>query len=339
VNEIILAFGLDAEEFSVSRILSGHIHQTYKLTGAPSYILQRVNKNVFSKPLDIACNLRLASNHLKANHPQYLFLSSIPTKNGDELYFDHEGYPWRLYNFIENSTTIDQVASEREALNAASAFGRLTRYLEGVDVDQFAPTIERFHDLSWRYEQFETALHHSQKDRREKAADSIVLCHRYKVLVDQYVDLIQSKKMLPRIMHNDTKINNVLLDERTREAICVIDLDTLMPGYFIYDVGDMIRTFVCPVNEEEKDLASIVFRKDIYDAIRNGYQSQMGDILSRDELGLFPFAGKMMTYIMALRMLADYLNGDVYYHTTYPEQNHVRAKNQLKLLEVISAAI
>jgi hypothetical protein len=129
------------------------------------------------------------------------------------------------------------------------------------------------------------------------------------------------------------------MDATSRQAICVIDLDTLMPGYFIYDVGDMIRTFVSPANEEEKDLAKVVFRKPIYDAVVEGYLSQMEPKLNEVEKTLFSFAGRMMTYIMALRMLADFLNGDIYYHTTYPEQNFVRATNQLKLVEVLSRSL
>ena len=139
-----------------------------------------------------------------------------------------------------------------------------------------------------------------------------------------------------RIVHNDTKINNILFDGITGQTICAIDLDTLMPGYFIYDLGDMVRTFVSPVSEEEKNLEKIVFRKNIYDSLMKGYLSQMNDVMSHEEKQAIPFSGLMMTYIMALRFLADYLNGDVYYHTTYPGQNLVRAKNQFRFLEVLS---
>ena len=152
----------------------------------------------------------------------------------------------------------------------------------------------------------------------------------------KYDNLIQSGALKLRIVHNDTKINNILFDSITGQTICAIDLDTLMPGYFIYDLGDMVRTFVSPVSEEEKDVTKISFRKDIYDALTNGYLSQMNDVMSAEEKSAIPFSGLMMTYIMALRFLADYLNGDVYYHTVYPGQNLVRAKNQFRLLQVLS---
>jgi hypothetical protein len=141
---------------------------------------------------------------------------------------------------------------------------------------------------------------------------------------------------VPRIQHNDTKINNILFDKKTDKANCVIDLDTLMPGYFIYDVGDMIRTFVSPVSEEEKDLNKIIIRKEILDAVIDGYLSQMGDVLTKKEKTLIPFGGMMMTYIMGLRFLTDFLNGDVYYQTTYPGQNSIRASNQFYFLDLLS---
>jgi Ser/Thr protein kinase RdoA (MazF antagonist) len=337
VEDAIRSFGLDPSKFKITKIPSGYIHATYKLTGTPSYILQRVNKDVFKKPQLISDNLQVAAEYLQLHHPDYLFLSSLSTVKGGGLYTDAEGYPWRLFAFIENSMTIDKVENEKEAFQASAAFARLTRTLEGVDVGKFHPTIGRFHDLAWRYEQFENALQTAQPDRRASAADSIDACQRNKYLVDRYNELIASGRLRLRVTHNDTKINNILLDADSRVPICVIDLDTLMPGYFIYDVGDMIRTFVCPVTEEERDLSKIVFRKAIYEAVKSGYLSEMGAALNDSEVSLFQFAGQMMTYIMALRMLTDYLNGNIYYQITYPEQNMVRARNQLRLLEVLSA--
>ena len=339
MKEIIQSFGLDPEKFVVQRIPSGHIHATYKLVGNPSYILQRVNKDVFKQPQVIANNLRIAADYLKKKHPGYLFLAALPTIEGKEMSFDKEGYPWRLFLYIENSITTDRVEAEKEAYHAAAAFARLTSHLDGIDITPFKPTIDRFHDLSWRYEQFEQAVESCKGERLHTAKGAIETSKKFKPLVDRYRDLIQEGSLRLRIMHNDTKINNILLDATTREPVCVIDLDTLMPGYFIYDVGDMIRTFVSPANEEEKDLSKVVFRKPIYDALVAGYLSQMGDRLSEPEKTLFPFAGMMMTYIMALRMLADFLNGDVYYHITYPEQNFVRATNQLRLLEVFDQSL
>lgn len=332
MKEILEAFGLPSS-LSISRIQTGYINHTYKVVGERSYILQRINKNVFTKPEEIARNLRLAANYLAQHHPEYLFLSGVKTRTGEEMVYDGEGFPWRLFPFIANTITIDKVETEKEAFNAAKGFARLTKNLAGCDLSGFKPTIERFHDLSWRYKQFEDALAQANDDRKNESAEAIEACQYFSFLVKEYESLISSGSLTTRILHNDTKINNILFDATTREAVCVIDLDTLMPGYFIYDLGDMIRTFVSPVDEEEKDLSKVVVRKDIYDALIKGYWSEMGELLSEGEKKAIPFSGMMMTYIMALRMLADFLNGDVYYQTTYPKQNLIRARNQIHLLK------
>lgn len=255
------------------------------------------------------------------------------------MVYDEEDFPWRLFEFRDNTITIDKVNTVQEAFSAAQEFARLTRYLDKIDVAKFKETIPGFQDLALRFDQFKTALSATTPERRKGAAREIQSALGFQPLVTRYQQLIKENFLQLRIVHNDTKINNVLFDAVSGEAVCVIDLDTLMPGYFIYDLGDMVRTFVSPVSEEEKDFSKVVFRKDIYEAILSGYLSQMEGVMSDAEKKSIPFAGKMMTYIMALRFLADYLNGNVYYHTTYPEQNLVRAGNQLKLLEILNKEI
>ena len=335
LEKIIKSFGLEPGNYLVNPITAGYINQTFKLSGAESFVLQRVNKNVFTKPELIANNLRVAANYLSSHHPEYLFLSGLKTVAGNEMVYDEEGFPWRLFPYIENSITINKVDTEAEAYNAASGFALLSANLYGCDPDLFKPTIERFHDLAWRYEQFETALRNSPTAIRTEAEDAIQACQHFAYLVEKYNNLIASGHLRAMVTHNDTKINNILFDAASRKAICVIDLDTLMPGYFIYDVGDMVRTFVSPVDEEERDLSKVQFRANIYNALVEGYLSHMRDKLNATEKTLFPFAGMMMTYIMALRMLTDFLNGNIYYQIKYPDQNIVRARNQLKLLSLL----
>lgn len=335
-NKILHVFNI-GEEFEIIPIPTGHINLTFKVIGAEkSFVLQRVNKTIFTKPDRIANNIKLASDHLKKHHPEYLFLSSIKTNEGNEMEYDDEGFPWRLFPFIEDTFTMDSVESPEQAFSAAQEFGRLTCYLNECDVSKFEPTLDRFHDLTWRYEQFENALNNASPERVEKAKKIIEQSSRFAYLVDDYETLIASGDLVSRVMHNDTKINNILFNKNTNKAVCVIDLDTLMPGYFIYDVGDMIRTFVSPVSEEESDLSKITIREPILDALTKGYLSQMGDVLKEKEKTLIPFGGMMMTYIMGLRFLADFLNGDVYYHTTYPGQNLVRASNQFHFLNLLA---
>lgn len=339
MNAILTAFGLQPSDFTIAQIGTGHIHRTYKLTGERSFVLQRVNKNVFKNPEIIASNLRTASDYLKVNFPQYPFFTCNQSVRGKEMEYDEDGYPWRLFPYVENTITIDKVSTVVEAFSAASEFARLTCYLDKIDVSRFGDTIPQFHDLALRYREFETALSQATRGRKEAARKTIKKATQFYPLAERYSVLIKSGSLRLRITHNDTKINNILFDKGRDKAVGVIDLDTLMPGYFIYDLGDMIRTFVCPVSEEEKDFSKIVFRSEIYDAVISGYLSQMERVMSGEEQSAIPFAGKMMTYIMALRFLADYLNGNTYYHTVYPEQNLVRATNQLRLLEILSEKI
>jgi thiamine kinase-like enzyme len=333
IPEIISHFGLTVNDYAIDRVGSGYIHYTFKLTGKRSYILQRVNKNVFKEPEIIAANLRVASDYLKKQQPSYLFLTAIKTLEGKEMTYDSEGFPWRLFPYFENTFTVDKVVSEREAFSAAAEFARLTKYLDGVDTSLFKASIEKFHDLSLRFAQFESSLKNAAPERLSEAEDVIQKSKDFAYLVKEYEALINSGSLKLRITHNDTKINNILFDGTTKQAVCAIDLDTLMPGYFIYDMGDMIRTFVSPVDEEEQDLEKISLRPAIYEALVKGYLSQLDDVLSTEEKLAIPFSGMMMTYIMALRMLTDFLNGDVYYQIRYKGQNLVRAKNQFRLLE------
>lgn len=335
---VLDAFGLSPQA-SCNPIGSGHIHQTFLVEVKKRFVLQRVNKNIFTKPEVIATNNRIAANYLANHFPDYLFPTALPDRNGYELVYDFDGFPWRLYPLIENTITIDFVTSEKEAWEAASGFGRLTRNLNEIDCSLFNPTLDRFHDLGWRYQQFEEELAQASDHIKKLVAQEIEMTKTFRYLVDEYNQLIQGGSLKQRITHNDTKINNILFDKNSRKAVCVIDLDTLMPGYFIYDLGDMVRTCVSPVSEEEPDVSKITFRREIYEALLTGYLSEMKESMTLEEIKAIPFAGKMMTYIMALRFLADFLRGNTYYHITYPDQNKVRARNQLYLLKLIANAV
>ena len=335
MNAILESFGLNPIDFIVERIGTGHIHDTYRLTGEKKFILQRVNKNVFKEPDIIASNLRFASDYLKKNFPDYSFLSGIPSITNTDMVYDVDGFPWRLFHYLANTITFDKIETSAEAFSAATEFAKLTRYLDKIEVADFKETISHFHDLNLRYHQFEIALAKAPKKLVENAMGEVSACRRFYYLTETYHSLISNGSLRLRITHNDTKINNILFDAVSRKAVSVIDLDTLMPGYFIYDLGDMVRTYVCAVTEEEKDYSKILFRREFYNALLEGYLSQMESVMSAKEKAAIPFAGKMMTYIMALRFLTDYLNGDVYYHTDYAGQNLVRAGNQLRFLDML----
>lgn len=335
-KEILAAYNFNPLQVEIAPLGAGHINQTFKVTqGSGCYVFQRINKNVFTKPERIADNIRLVANHLDKHFPDYFFLKPVLSVTGHDFEFDYTNHPWRVMPFVEKGVTKEALTTEQEAFEAARGFAGLTRRLSSCSVESIQPTIERFHDLTWRVEQFRESLVVAAQSRFEIGTESIATANRFSFLADEYKTLIDSGILHPRITHNDTKINNILFDKETGKALCVIDLDTLMLGYFIYDLGDLIRTCVSPVSEEETDLSKIIFRRSFYDAVAEGYLSEMGNSLSKKELQVVSFSGLMMTYIMALRFLTDYLKGDVYYSVLYDGQNLNRAKNQLKLLQLL----
>lgn len=335
IQHVLSGFGLAFSHDQIKKLGNGHINKTFLLDGPAKFVLQQININVFKKPDIIADNLRAASMHLAKNFPDYLFLRAAKTKGGDDMMWDQAGTPWRLYPYISNTITMESVSTPEEAFEAARGFAALTKKLAGVAVEKFKPTINRFQDLTWRFEQLNDAIRIAPDERKLEAEQAIEQALGFSYLATEYADWTESGKLKMRVVHNDTKINNILFDSRSGKAIAVIDLDTLMPGYFIYDLGDMVRTFVSPVSEEEQDLSKVTFRFPFYKALVDGYLSEMDECLSKDEKRAIPYSGMMMTYIMAIRFLADYLNGDIYYHTDYVGQNLVRATNQLKLLSLI----
>jgi len=335
IQYVLSGFGLGFFSSQIKKLGNGHINHTFLLDGPTKFVLQRINTKIFTKPEIIAGNLRLASTYLSKKFPGYLFLSAAKTKLGEDMMLDKDGEPWRLYPYISNTMTMESVSAPEEAFEAAKGFASLTKKLDGIAVEDFKPTIDHFQDLAFRFKQLKKAIQNARRDKKKKAASAIKQALSFAGLVEEYEGWTTGGKLKLRVVHNDTKINNILFDSRSGKAIAVIDLDTLMPGYFIYDLGDMVRTFVSPVSEEEQDISKVSFRVPFYQALLNGYLSEMDDCLSEEEKKAIPYSGMMMTYIMALRFLADFLNGDIYYQIKYKDQNLVRANNQLRLLSLI----
>ncbi len=331
MKEILFQFGLDPGAMSVTPFGSGLINSTWKVTdgsGKPLYILQKVNTAIFKSPEDIAYNIRLIGNYLQDRHPGYLFVPQLSTITGADLVKSDDGY-YRLFPFVAASHTIDVVAKPQQAYEAARQFGQFTKLLAGPDAPDLKTTLPDFHNLSLRYRQFEDALQNGDLDRIGQSKALIEIIRQNKRIVREYE--IYKGQFTARVTHHDTKISNVLFDDADK-GLCVIDLDTVMPGFFISDLGDMIRTYVCPVSEEEKDFSKISIRSEFYDAITEGYLSEMRTELSDAEYQHAAFAGEFMIYMQAVRFLTDHLNNDVYYGARYEGHNFVRAGNQLVLL-------
>ena len=333
-SAIFNEFGIEPNA-SVKPFGSGLINNTWLIgEKEKEFILQRINQNIFKTPLDIATNIHLVCDHFKNQHPSYLFPCPRKTIAGDNMAFiENEGY-FRIFPFIKNSHTVDVVNSPLQAYEAAKQFGRFTNLLSGFPVDKLKITLTDFHNLPLRYSQFETAIKEGNKERIKQSASMISFLKDQQEIVSISEQININPDFKKRVTHHDSKINNVLFDDNNK-GLCVVDLDTVMPGYFISDFGDMMRTYLSPVSEEEKDISKIEIREEYFKAIAEGYLSEMEKELTTVEKRYLVYAGKFMVYMQALRFLTDYLNNDIYYGSKYEGQNFIRANNQVCLLKKI----
>ncbi len=330
--EVLRSFELDLNDLEQQSFGAGLINHTWKLSCSKGdFILQTINQNVFPEPEAIASNIDAVGEYLLQNSPNYFFVRPVQTTDGKSMFYFENKY-YRLFPFVHGSHAKLVVDTAAEAFEGAKQFGNFTKLLSGFNTQQLYETLPDFHNLSLRYHQFEASLISGDSSRIHQSKKEIEQLIKHKGIVAVYESILTDKEFKRRVTHHDTKISNVLFDA-SNKGICVIDLDTLMPGLFISDVGDMMRTYLCPVSEEEKDLNKIVIRTDIYQAIVSGYADAMGDELSTKEKQYFFYAAQYMIYMQALRFLTDHLNNDRYYGAKYEGNNFVRAINQIQLLE------
>jgi len=332
LNDIQHKFGL--ENYTIKLFGNGLINTTWVLEnnkGEIDFILQKINQKIFRAPEDINYNIQLIVKYLKKHDPDYLFTNPLQTVDGNGLLKTDEGY-FRIFPFIKDSHTIDVVQKPEHAYEAAKQFAKFTKVLSGLNASELKITLPDFHNLSLRYKNFETAIRNGNKERVQESKEIINFIQQQKNIVNEFENIKLNPEFKIRVIHHDTKISNVLFDEEDK-GICVIDLDTVMPGYFISDVGDMMRTYLSPANEEGKDFSKIEIRKDFYDAIVNGYLDEMAEELTETEKKYFVYAGKFMIYMQALRFITDYINNDIYYGAKYEGHNFRRATNQMVLLK------
>lgn len=331
ISDVLLPYALDPVEYTITPHGNGLINKTWyvqKNEEGNGFILQLINEGIFKQPEDIAFNIRLVSDHLKKYYPGYLFAAPLQTMDGEDMVRTGDGY-FRMFPFITGSHTIEVVNDPLQAYEAAKQFGAFTKRLSGINTFQLKNTLPHFHDLARRFRDFERALLSGNPERTQESSTLIDYIHLNKNIVNTWEEL---RNHIPvRCVHHDTKISNVLFDANDK-GLCVIDLDTIMPGYFISDIGDMFRTYLSPVTEEDRDMKKIEIRKEYYDAIVQGYLLEMGESLTQIEKDHFLFAGKVMIYMQAIRFLTDYINDDVYYGSEYEGHNFIRAGNQAILL-------
>jgi thiamine kinase-like enzyme len=332
LQQILFEYGLTDPETIITPHGNGLINNTWKVSGRENeYILQRINDNIFKEPSTIENNIRLISEYLNKNYPGYLFAAPLTTNDARQMVIHPEGY-FRLFPFIKDSHTIDVATKPEQAFEAARQFGLFTKTLTAFPVNALGVTIADFHNLSLRGQQFKQAGIHGNPQRIKRSVSAIQFLLDNTGVIYQFEKIRTNADFKLRVTHHDTKISNVLFTKNGK-GLCVIDLDTVMPGYFISDVGDMMRTYFSPANEEEKDLSKIEVREDFFRSIARGYLEHMSGDLSDTEKNNFVYAGKFMIYMQALRFLTDYLNNDTYYGAKYEDHNYIRANNQIALFK------
>lgn len=324
----------------VKQLHQGLINSTYSITtNQADFILQTVNHHIFKDPLAIDANINSIGKFLEQQAPDYDFTHLIPTINGKTL-VEWEGKFYRAFKKMKGYS-LSVLDNSTQAKEAASQFGKFTQVLSEFNIRNLKITLPDFHNLSLRYYQFTEALIKGNANRIDSSKEAILFLQSFHNIVDKYEYFVQHPESLLRVTHHDTKISNVLFhnENGTEKAFCVIDLDTVMPGYFISDVGDMCRTYLCKVSEEEKDLNLIQIEKERWEFLKKGYLSQMQNTLSSIEIDHFIFSGQFMIYMQALRFLSDHLYNDSYYGAKYEGQNYVRATNQIELLKRFNESI
>jgi Ser/Thr protein kinase RdoA (MazF antagonist) len=332
MQEIFSLYGWQVTSYEP--IQQGLINSTYSIqTNTGDYILQSINHKVFKSPTAIDDNINAISSYLQKNNPSYLFTHLVPTLNGNTL-VNWEGGYYRAFHKIEGYA-LSVLDNENQVEQAAMQFAGFTSVLKNFEANQLKDSLPDFHNLNLRYHQFSEAIVKGNAQRIAETKEAISFLAAHKNYVDIYSAFIHHAEVKKRVTHHDTKISNVLFQKNNgiEKAICVIDLDTLMAGYFISDVGDMCRTCLCAVSEEEKDLNRVVVDPAKWKALEKGYLHFMLDELSSFERDHFFYAGQFMIYMQALRFLSDHLNNDIYYGAKYEGQNLVRTLNQIRLLE------
>lgn len=325
----------------------GHINETYIATYNQGgiqvrYVLQKINTNVFRNPDAVMDNMVRVTTHQRrklaghgARDASRRALTVIPTRDSRYYWRSPDGECWRTLVFVEGVRTFEAVETPQQAYEAGRAFGEFQGWLTDLPGKRLAETIPNFHNTRKRFESLQSAIAEDRANRAAEAKKEIEFALRQEKIVDVILNALARKKIPERITHNDTKFNNVMLDVVTGKAICVVDLDTVMPGSALYDFGDMVRTTTSPTLEDELDLAKVRMRLPMFKALARGYLENAGSFLTRGERSFIAFAGKLITFTIGIRFLTDFLAGDTYFRVHRPHHNLDRARTQFKLVESI----
>ena len=345
LQQIIDEFGFEGEYIGYRVSNDGHINNTFVLDfknadgSSTSYLVQLINTNVFKNPDELMENIVGVTGYLRnivierGGDPERECLRVFFTKGGKPYFRTENGEYWRCYNFITGAHACQSIDDPKTFFNAAKAFGTFQCLLADYPSSTLHETIPNFHNTRSRFADFKKAVSDDLKGRAAGVQEEIDFVLSREGDTGILVDMLSNGELPLRVTHNDTKLNNVMFDNETDEGICVIDLDTVMPGLSLYDFGDSIRFGASTAAEDEKDLSKVNFDIELYKVYTEGYLSAAGKSLTDAEIEYLPFSSKLMTLECGMRFLGDYLNGDTYFRIDYPEHNLVRARTQFKLVE------
>lgn len=334
---LISNFLIDDEIVEIKPYGCGHINDTYLVTCKnQKYVIQRINHLIFKKPWEVMDNIINICNHLKekvlsyGGNPDRETLTFIPAKDGTYL-AKIDGNYYRAYNFVDDAITYQTIENPVHFYSAGKAYGKFQNMLADFDADKLYETIENFHNTYDRFLKFQTAIKENKAGRKDLVKDEIDFVNARQDKYAIIVDLLKEKKIPLRVTHNDTKLNNVLMDGKTGEAICVIDLDTVMPSSLLCDFGDAIRFGTNTADEDEKDLSKVNFDINLFEQFSKGFLEELKNSITPMEVDLLPLSAFLLTIECGIRFLTDYLDGDVYFKTHRENHNLDRARTQFKL--------
>jgi aminoglycoside phosphotransferase (APT) family kinase protein len=326
----------------------GHINETYSATYDQGgtrvrYIHQKINQHVFKDPEGVMDNIMRVTGHIQkklrdenTSEPTRRTLTVVPARDGRSFYRDDEGEYWRTFVYVERTQTFEAVQTPAQALEAGKAFGKFQRLLADLPGKRLVETIPGFHNTRNRFNALQQSVATDHYNRAASAAKEIEFANKHEHIVDVLLKALADGRVPERITHNDTKFNNVMLDADSGSEMCVVDLDTVMPGLAHYDFGDMVRTTTSPTLEDERDLSKVKMHMPMFESLARGYMSQAGAFLTPAEKSFIAFAGKLITFTIGLRFLTDYISGDKYFRVHRAGHNLDRARTQFKLVDSIT---
>lgn len=333
LKRIAESFAIQGDVTQLLPLGNGHIHDTYlvRTSAQKGYVLQRMNTRVFPNPAAVMHNIALVTEHIRAVQPAQPCLAVIPTKGG-HAFLARMGRVFRMLSYIGNSFAPEESTSP-VAIETGRAFGGFLKALEGFDASLLKVTLPRFHDTPFRFAQLMQAAQADKAGRADSVQKELAVFQTQQGLYPCLIQALADGNIPLRVTHNDAKPNNVLLERKTERALCVVDLDTVMPGTALYDYADMLRCGASTAAEDEPDTAKVAFSQPMALAYTRGYLAGAQGCLTKAELGLLARSAIVITLEQAMRFLTDYLCGDVYYKVAYPQHNLVRARAQLALAQ------